>query len=97
MVSANAVPQRSRFKRQLRRIAVAQSSGIARQSRTPSTYEYALAHGWKVVDDKTPMLHDKQEGRKGVVTMKRGGALLAVEYNATATGYDYAAPQLPGE
>jgi hypothetical protein len=57
----------------------------------PRSYQQAIADGWIVISDKTPIVHGE-----GLLTMRKGGLshILTVAYSTTKTGYKYAAPTI---
>ena len=63
-------------------------------SAIPGSYLDALANGWRVVSEKTPLVHG--EGR---LLMCKDGVpeSIAITYEPTATGYNYDAPEVTTE
>ena len=63
-------------------------------SAIPKTYLQALAEGWRVVSERTPLVHG--EGR---ILMCRDGIpeSIAISYQPTATGYEYSTPEVTTE
>jgi hypothetical protein len=60
----------------------------------PGSYPEALAEGWRVVDERTPLIHG--EGR--LLLCKDGvPESIAISYQPTATGYRYSTPQVAAE
>lgn len=63
-------------------------------SAIPKSYLDALAQGWRIVAERTPLVHG--EGR--LLLCKDGvPESIAIMYQPTATGYEYSAPQVVTE
>jgi hypothetical protein len=60
----------------------------------PANYQQAIADGWRVVHERTPLVHG--EGR---LLLCKDGVPESIEigYSPTATGYEYAMPQVTTE
>ena len=60
----------------------------------PGSYQQAIADGWRVVSEKTPFVHGE-----GLLLLCKDGVPESIEiaYEATATGYEYATPQITTE
>jgi hypothetical protein len=60
----------------------------------PGSYQQAIADGWRVVHEETPLVYG--EGR---LLLCRDGVpeSIAIGYQPTATGYQYATPQITTE
>jgi hypothetical protein len=64
------------------------------QTELPRSYESAIADGWRVVHERTPLVHG--EGR---LLLCKDGVPESIEigYRATTSGYEYAGPQVTTE
>lgn len=60
----------------------------------PRSYLQALADGWRVVHEETPLVH----GAGRLLLCKDGvPESIAISYQPTATGYEYSTPQVTTE
>lgn len=69
-------------------------TALAVTSAIPKSYLEALAEGWRVVHETTPLVHG--EGR---LLMCKDGVpeSIAITYEPTARGYEYATPEVVTE